>query len=164
MTGFGQSSNFLYVALSNVHYLNQCLKVKLGFPVALGWWQQLGKWNVTNFDNRRMHFKTTINISLCQPFCCKVNSSPLDKMTAIAQMIFSAAFSWMKSFVFWFKFHWNLFLGVQLTITQHWFRYMLGAEQATSHNLNPCSADSLKHICDTKGRWVKVQPTIVDCL
>ena len=30
-----------------------------------------------------------------------VNSSPLDKMAAISQMIFSDAFSWMKSFVFW---------------------------------------------------------------
>ena len=46
---------------------------------------------------------------------------PLDKMAAISQMMFSDAFSWMKSFVFWFKFHWNLFLRVQLTITQHWF-------------------------------------------
>ena len=44
---------------------------------------------------------------------------PLDKMAAISQTIFSGAFSWMKSFVFWLKFHWNLF---QLTISQHWFR------------------------------------------
>ena len=34
----------------------------------------------------------------------------------------SNAFSWMKSFVFWLNFHWSLFLRVQLTITQHWFR------------------------------------------
>ena len=32
-------------------------------------------------------------------------------------MIFSAAFLWMKSFVFWLKFHWSLFLPVPLTIT-----------------------------------------------
>ena len=51
-----------------------------------------------------------------------VNSSPLDKMAAISQKIFSDAFLWMKSFVFWFKFHWSLFLGVQLTITRHWLR------------------------------------------
>ena len=47
---------------------------------------------------------------------------PLDTMAAILQMTFSNAFSWMKSFVFWVKFHWSLFLMVQLTITQHWFR------------------------------------------
>ena len=34
----------------------------------------------------------------------------LDKMAAISQRIYSNAFSWMKSFVFWFKCHWNLFL------------------------------------------------------
>ena len=37
-------------------------------------------------------------------------------------MIFSDVFSWMKSFVFWLKFHQSLFLGVQLKIIQHWFR------------------------------------------
>ena len=40
---------------------------------------------------------------------------PLDKMAVISQMIFSDAFSWMKSLVFWLKFHWSLFLSVQLT-------------------------------------------------
>ena len=29
---------------------------------------------------------------------------------------------WMKSLVFWFEFHWSLFLRVQLTIREHWFR------------------------------------------
>ena len=38
------------------------------------------------------------------------------------QTIFSDAFSWMKKFVFWLKFHWRLFLRVQLTISQHWLR------------------------------------------
>ena len=35
---------------------------------------------------------------------------PLDKLVAISQTAFSNAFSWMKSFVFWIDFHWNLFL------------------------------------------------------
>ena len=47
---------------------------------------------------------------------------PLDKMAAISQTTFSKAFSWMKSFVFWFECHWSLFLRVQLAINQHWFR------------------------------------------
>ena len=41
-----------------------------------------------------------------------------------------------ESFVLWFKFHWRLFLWVQLTIFQHWFIQWLGAVQATSHYLN----------------------------
>ena len=32
------------------------------------------------------------------------------------------AFSWIKSVVFWLKFHYSLFINVQLTITQHWFK------------------------------------------
>ena len=43
----------------------------------------------------------------------------LDKMATILQTTFSDAFSWMKSFVLWLKFHWSLFVRVQLTITQH---------------------------------------------
>ena len=46
----------------------------------------------------------------------------LDKMAAISQTPHSDAFCWMKTVVFWFEFHWSLFLRVQLTISQHWFR------------------------------------------
>ena len=45
-----------------------------------------------------------------------------DKMDAISQTPFSSAFSWTKMFEFRLKFHWSLFLRVQLTILQHWFR------------------------------------------
>ena len=45
-----------------------------------------------------------------------------DKMDAISQTTFSNAFSWMKMFEYRSKFHWSLFLRVQLTISQHWFR------------------------------------------
>ena len=34
------------------------------------------------------------------------------------------------------KYHWSLFLRVQLTISQHWFRQWLGTDKATSHYLN----------------------------
>ena len=47
----------------------------------------------------------------------------LDKMAVILQTTFPNIFSWMKNFVFWFEFHWSLFLWVQLTISQHWFRW-----------------------------------------
>ena len=43
-------------------------------------------------------------------------------MAPVLQTMFSNAFSSMKIFVFWLKFHWSLFIRVQLPITQHWFR------------------------------------------
>ena len=58
-----------------------------------------------------------------------------DKMTAVSQTTLSNGFSWMKMLEFR-RFHWSLFLGVQLTIIQHWFRQWLGAGQTTSHYLN----------------------------
>ena len=45
-----------------------------------------------------------------------------DKIDAISQTAFSNAFSSMKMFEIRFQFHWNLFLRVQLTIFQNWFR------------------------------------------
>ena len=39
-----------------------------------------------------------------------------DKMDAISQTKFSSAFSWMKMFQFQLRYHWCLFLKVQLTI------------------------------------------------
>ena len=45
-----------------------------------------------------------------------------DKMAAISQTTFSNAFSWMKMYEFWLRFHLSLFLRVQLTIFQHWFK------------------------------------------
>ena len=42
----------------------------------------------------------------------------------------------MKLFELRLRFHWSLFLRVQLAIFQHWFREWLGADQAPSHCLN----------------------------
>ena len=55
------------------------------------------------------------------PICILANWG-WDEIDAILQTTFSNAFSRMKSFIFWLKFHWSLFLGAQFTITQHWFR------------------------------------------
>ena len=44
------------------------------------------------------------------------------KMDAIFQTTFSNAFSSMNMYEFLSKFHWSLFLWVQLTIFHHWFR------------------------------------------
>ena len=69
-------------------------------------------------------FPTHICVTLPQ----WANSFPLDKSSTISQAVFSDAFSWMVGFEFWLKFHCSLFLSVQLTVTQHWFRQWLGAE------------------------------------
>ena len=45
-----------------------------------------------------------------------------DKMDAISQTTVSNALSWLKMCEFRLKFHWSLFLSVQATIFQHWFR------------------------------------------
>ena len=66
----------------------------------------------------------------------KVNTLRPRQMDAISQTTFLSAFSWMKIFELRLKFHWSLFLRVQWTIFQHWFRWWLGAVQATSHYLN----------------------------
>ena len=72
-------------------------------------------------------------------------------MAAILQTIFPDAFPWRKIFAFGLRFHCNLFLRVQLTISQHWFREWLGAEKATSHYLDPCWRNPLTRICGTRG-------------
>ena len=45
-----------------------------------------------------------------------------DKMDAISQTTLWSSFPWMKMFEFRLKFHWSMFLRVQLTKFQHWFR------------------------------------------
>ena len=59
-----------------------------------------------------------------------------DKMAAFSQTTLSNAFSCLKIFEFRLKIYWSLFLRVELTIFQHWFRKWLRAVQATSHYLN----------------------------
>ena len=68
--------------------------------------------------------------------CCNLTHWGRDKMAAISLTTLSNAFSWMTMLEFRIKFHWSLFIRVQLTISQHWFRWWLGADQATSHYLN----------------------------
>ena len=97
--------------------------------------------------------------------CFIIDTEPLthwgrDKMDTISQTILSNAFSWMKIFEFRLKFHWSLFLRVQLTIFQHLFRYWFGAVQATSHYLNQWWSSQLTHICVTRLQWVNNQSLI----
>ena len=90
-----------------------------------------------------------------------------DKMAAIFQTTYSNAYFWMKIYAFRLKFHWSLLLPFQLTIFQHWVRYWLGADQATSHYLNQWeiiywliyvslslnglnTSDDVQHTCDSR--------------
>ena len=77
---------------------------------------------IHTFSFKKIHLK--MSSGKWRPFCLGLN---VDEMAAISQMKFTDAFLWMKSFVFWLKFHWtcwSLFLRVQLTIYQHWFRWL----------------------------------------
>ena len=42
-------------------------------------------------------------------------------------------FSWMKIYKLWLSFHWSMFRVVHLIIFHHWFKYWLGAEEATNN-------------------------------
>ena len=53
---------------------------------------------------------------------CHWRISPCTQWPPYWQTTISSAFSWMKMTELRFKFHWNLFQWVQLTISQHWFR------------------------------------------
>ena len=99
-------------------------------------WSSILNWAITrrNFEGISYDFRLgikTIGDTMMPKFRYCVCMGPtlqeltqflLDKMAGISQMIFSDAFSLMKTTVFWLKFHLNLFLRVQLTITHHWFR------------------------------------------
>ena len=65
--------------------------------------------------------------------------------------IFTCIFMNVK-FSFWFKFQWSLLLRFQLTISEHWFRRWLGAEQPPNHYLNQCWPCPLTYLSRTKGR------------
>ena len=72
----------------------------------------------------------------CSDICQTFKYWGRDKIDAIFQTTCLNAFSWMKLYKFQWKFHWGLFLKVQLTIPQHWLRWWLDADQATSHYLH----------------------------
>ena len=56
----------------------------------------------------------------------------------------------------WFrlKYHWNLFLKIQLTIFKNWFRECRGGDQATSHYLNRWWPRLPTQICVTRSQYV----------
>ena len=85
-----------------------------------------------------------------------------DKMATILQT-FSNAFSWIKMYKFRLRFHWSFFPRVEFTIFQHWFRWWLGAVQATSHYLNQWWYSLLMCICVTRPQWVNMVAPVPVC-
>ena len=75
-----------------------------------------------------------IGTKTCHPYWSR------DKMAGVSQTTLSNAFSWMKMLEFRLRFHWSLFLRVQLTIFHHWFRYICIFE-------GPCNIDTTLCIC-----------------
>ena len=58
--------------------------------------------------------------------------------------------------LFWYKYHWNFILRVQLTSCHHCFKWWLGTKQAPSHYLSPGWPSSMIQICITSWglKWV----------
>ena len=83
---------------------------------------------------------------------CLLTHCGRDKMAAFSQTTFSSAFSWMKMFEFQLKFHWSLFLRVQLTIIHHCF--MAWRRPGDKPLTEPMMVSSLTHICVTRPQWV----------
>ena len=132
----------------------QCIFFSLNNVLLFSVWDQFpfdvhGRWNwhaiVVDFIQPRSN-------QVEYPMCCyKAVPSPhlilikflipltcwwRDKIATILKTTFSNAFSLMKMYEFNLIFHWSLVLMLELTIFQHWFIKWLGADQATSHNLN----------------------------
>ena len=57
------------------------------------------------FSFKKMHLK--MSSGKWRPSCLGLNVLTHLPLAAILQTIFSCSFSWMKSFPFWLKFHWN---------------------------------------------------------
>ena len=78
---------------------------------------------------------------------------PLDKMNAISQMIFSDAFSWMKMYKFWLRFHWLFFPKGSINNIPA-LSQIMAWRSIGDKPLSEPGPDSLTHICGTRGRWV----------
>ena len=65
---------------------------------------------------------TKINIDMSHHSMRMLTHLPKTKQPPFRRRSYQMHFHEWKNFVFWFEFHWSLFLRVQLTISQHWFR------------------------------------------
>ena len=77
-----------------------------------------------------------------------------DKVDAISQMTFSSQYSWMKMLELRLKFHWSLFLRVQLTMFPALVQIMAWRPSGDKPLSEPMMVSSLTHICVTRPQWV----------
>ena len=125
----------------NYEFLTQFILIKNGWMHSYGsdWWYVIG--SCTGLVPSGI--KPVPQTIFCESYDAiwpyglneLTHNPPWTKWPPFWQTTFSIGFSWMKMTIFRFKFHWNLFPGVQLIINQNWFRQWLGTEQATSHYL-----------------------------
>ena len=78
--------------------------------------------NGDHFISAPMFYRNPTNPNFHSTFSKHLTHWGRDKMDAISQTTFSNAFSWMKMHEFRLRFHWSLFLRLELTIFQLWFR------------------------------------------
>ena len=84
----------------------------------LSWYPIFESSHCNSFENRASMDETC----WCHIFKWWLNSSPSGQNGRhCGRQHFQLNF-FKKMIEFWFKFHWSLFPGVQLTIRQHWFR------------------------------------------
>ena len=85
------------------------------------------------------------------------NSSVLAMELRLSCLTHRNKFSCKKAVAIWFMCCWNLFLSVQLTISQHWCRWWPCAAQVTSHHyLNHCWPKIYDAICTSRPQCVKM--------
>ena len=68
-----------------------------------------------------------------------------------------------KGFVFWFQFHWSLFLRVQLTISEQWFTnaYMRQAIDISMHHTDTCKLQTNPQHCKAYLTLMAIIRTII---
>ena len=93
--------------------------------------------------------------------CVILNTFRPRQMATIFQTTFSNAFSWMKMYEFWLKFHWSLFPRVRLSIFQHWVQIMAWRRPGDKPLSEPMMVRLLTHICITRPQWVKTRILIL---
>ena len=76
-----------------------------------------------------------------------------DKMATIFQTMFLNEFSWMKMYVFWLNFHWNLLARDQLTSTM--VHIMAWRRPGNKPLSEPMMVNLLTDIWVTRPQWAK---------
>ena len=116
--------------------------IKASYNLSVNPWRQRIFYSLCKSSpeaNGQVHKKKYFEIMWAGPqgvngFCIHIEAQT--KWPPFCRQSFQMNFLEWKYYEFGLKLHWSLFLGFQLTIFQHWFRWWLGADQATSHDLN----------------------------